>query len=139
MESLIHQILHPEPYFVAYAIVKLLGYGFFVALWMHTAARTFTRVAGIGFFRMILGMVVGILFFISFGDVLDPLNHPFRYEFALLPVRIVEWAVTLTIFRNYLGWAIEKRKAFFLSGVMSSYLLDIPGIIAAAPWVGRIC
>jgi hypothetical protein len=119
----------PGVHYVTFAAVKFVGYSAY-CWWLVRLYRSRRSVPLVGLTRTALGMAFGALYAllvtrVPYGmlDGPDPLAY-----LGLLPVRLVEWALLVSLFfdrrleqRRPLAWAL-------LGGVGVSYLLDLPAV-----------
>ena len=107
-------------HYVTFAAIKLAGYSLF-ALHLNKQYDQSHNIWKVGFFRMVLGVLLGA---------------PFGYLFYSTPVffvgiallRVLEWVITILLF--YDRRLADKKKLTIntIKGIAVSFILDIPAI-----------
>jgi hypothetical protein len=127
--------------FFSYVALK---YGAYVAWcflgirWLREMNPPVTSALGLGFVRLLLGVVFGIAIFLTGGVMhLNVPNHLWLSYFAVYaPVRWVEWSIMTLLVAPGTGFfllrANPRANLWQLGGIAVSHLADIPVILSGS-------
>ena len=126
---------------IAFPAIKAAGYTAFAIYLNRKFPNNPRNIFAVGLSRMLLGLGFGILLaFLSFPFVFVFGIGVLIYIIGLIPVRILEWWITIKSFYSLdqpLSWS--EMSAPITLGVVTSFLLDIPALIglvyAANFWI----
>jgi hypothetical protein len=134
--------------YLIYATFKWLGYTLFLFVWKRAARPAVFSPFKIGVIRTLLGVVLGTAYFfvvlsIAKAHGISGGRNPFiidprLYFLGLLPIRIFEWSVILKFFLNKTA-VVTKSRLFVSTGVIWSFVLDLPGALGLIAFVSSIC
>lgn len=98
------------------------------------------RVLGLGFFRLVLGIVVAVVVVLVARLVFGLRGHDMQQAWAYLlvwtPLRALEWwVVSQVIGREVVSWPVA---AWVAGGVLVTFLADVPGRFIVVNMLGAM-
>ena len=137
--------------YAGYVVFKFFGYVLAARVLGTIVAPPGATIWRVGLVRTILGIVVGAAYTATFGAVARhglfeglPLNGGrggaiLWYPIGLLPVRVLEWSWLIWYFFDR-AWARPARNLGAVAlGVIWSFVLDLPAMVAGVWFVSSIC
>ena len=122
---------------LAFPAIKFVGYTAY-AIYLNRVFPHPRNIFAVGATRMLLGLI--------FGTALAMISFPFAfiggalgfliYLVGLIPVRLLEWYITFKAFYLAAGETAPGMKRAMWTGVLVSFLLDIPAIVGLVTATG---
>ena len=113
---------------LAFPTIKGAGYSLFALYLNKCFPDSPKNIVVVGISRMLLGFIFGLLLaLVSFPFVFETGLGFLFYFFGLVPIRGLEWWLTIRAF--YGARTFQEAKKPVLFGVICSFLLDIPALL----------
>jgi len=136
--------------YVAYAVMKLVGYSLSAYAIRAVLVRPDVSPWRVGLVRTLLGIVVGGLYTAGWavfggrdaleGVVLtDPQSTAIWYAVGLVPVRILEWTWLIWYFFDRRFDRPGRDVLCVVLGVVWSFVLDLPALLGVISILSSIC
>jgi len=141
----------PLAAYLLFSVYKWLGYSLAGKLLNTCYAKRYPSAWKVGLVRALIGMAVGGMFtltwylleshgfFRNLGMTMGRGGSSLYYLAALIPVRIAEWSLIIWIFYDRKFDKAGKAIIFIVSGVVWSFLLDLPVVLGLLQVIASIC